>query len=147
MLTQERLKEVLRYNRRTGLFHWRATGKRAGTIVNNGYVRIGIDGGQYAAHRLAFLYVTGEWPKGEVDHRYGIKTDNRWKELRDTTTSKNQHNRRLPNAGHTLPLGVTAHRCGKFQAYIQVNKKARYLGLHATPQLAEAAYLKAKRAI
>lgn len=151
-LTHERLLEVLRYNKSTGLFTWRANlsrnrkGERAGTITSNGYVRIGIDGMQYGAHRLAILYVTGQWPECEVDHKNGVKTDNRWRNLRDVSTSVNQHNRVQPNRGRTLPLGVTLHKAtGKFQAAMFADKKYNYLGLHDTPEKASRAYRRAKR--
>lgn len=145
MLTQERLQQLLRYSRRTGLFHWRATGARAGTITSNGYVRIGVDGKQYGAHRLAILYVTGSWPACEVDHRNGVKTDNRWRNLRDVSVSRNQHNRTQPNKGRALPLGVTQHSGGRFQAALFAAGKYRYLGLHDTPEQASRAYRRAKK--
>lgn len=153
-LTHERLLEVLRYNKSTGLFTWRANlsrkrkGECAGTITSNGYVRIGIDGMQYGAHRLAVFYVTGRWPACEVDHRNGRKTDNRWRNLRDVSVSTNQHNRTRPNAGRALPLGVTLHKqTGKFQAAMFADKKYRYLGLHDTPEKASRAYRRAKRGL
>ena len=152
MITHERLREVLRYSKTTGRFTWllnlnrKNAGATAGTITSNGYVRIGIDGMQYGAHRLAVLYVTGRWPKGEVDHRNGCKTDNRWRNLRDVSVSKNQHNRTQPNRGRALPLGVTLHKqTGKFQAALFVNGEYRYLGLHVTPEKASRAYRKAKK--
>ena len=147
MLTQERLLEVLRYSKSTGLFTWRTSnrkGELAGTTTSNGYIRIGIEGKQYKAHRLAFLYVTGKWPEHEVDHINGVKSDNRWTNLRDVSVSTNQHNRTEPNTGRELPLGVTKHKCGRFQAQIFVGGKYNYLGLFSTPEEASAAYVKAK---
>lgn len=152
MITYERLREVLRYSKTTGRFTWRVdinhktAGNAAGTIASTGYVYIGIDGKKYGAHRLAVLYVTGRWPEREVDHRNGCKTDNRWRNLRDVSVSKNQHNRTQPNRGRALPLGVTLHKqTGKFQAALFANGKYRYLGLHATPEKASRAYRRAKK--
>ena len=67
MITQERLKEVLHYNPETGIFVWEhstpyvSAGTTAGWI-DNGYIRIYVDGKEYKAHRLAFLYMEGYFP-------------------------------------------------------------------------------------
>ena len=83
MLTQERLKELLHYDEETGLFtrKTRVASRMKGTISgarhNKGYVQIMIDGDNYLAHRLAWFYVYGEWPKNQIDHINRIKTDNK----------------------------------------------------------------------
>lgn len=99
-ITYWRLKEVLHYNPETGIFIWLKTlsnrtkvGYNAGTHKNNGYMRIDIDGYFYYAHRLAFLYMTGEWPKNEIDHIDNIRDNNKWENLREVTRSQNNKNR------------------------------------------------------
>ena len=99
-ITQEYLKSILSYDPETGLFTWlvqkgaRAlVGSIAGTIRNNGYLKINIDKQLYYAHRLAHLYMTGEWPKNHIDHINGIKNDNHWCNLREATYSQNNKNR------------------------------------------------------
>lgn len=69
MLTAERLRSLLRYDPDTGTFVWAARtsnrikiGDVAGRPHNRGYVAIGVDGRVYLAHRLAWLWVTGNWP-------------------------------------------------------------------------------------
>ena len=98
LITQARLKEVLRYDPNTGDFTWLvrvggmvSVGGKAGT-GQKGYVRIGIAGKGYQAHRLAFLYMTGKWPTKEVDHANGNRSDNRWQNLREASHSENQCN-------------------------------------------------------
>lgn len=97
MLTQKRLQELLLYYPETGKFYWRLSqgSKKAYTEAgceNRGYVMIKIDRIKYAAHRLAFLYIEGVFPEHDVDHKFGIKNDNRWSELRKATRSQNAAN-------------------------------------------------------
>src|ERR1700735_5474446 len=97
-LTHERLLQALKYERKTGLFFWKIrgrgirTGAEAGCTRSDGYVVITLDGRHYLAHRLAVVYVTGGWPLDEVDHRNTIKSDNRWRNLRQATHAQNSHN-------------------------------------------------------
>ena len=74
-MNQTRLKELLHYDPFTGIFTWKVTrtgsakpGTVAGYIKNEGYICIKIDSRSYMAHRLAFLYMLGRWPKGDVLH-------------------------------------------------------------------------------
>ena len=98
MITQARLKELLTYDPETGYFTRNVNvkganaGERAGTITAKGYIAIGIDRKHYLAHRLAFLYMTGQWPKELVDHKDTIKINNKWENLREATNSQNKRN-------------------------------------------------------
>lgn len=86
MLTQKRLKELLKYNPDSGAFRWRVSWTRtrlpAGCIHSDGYRRIEIDGRRYLASRLAWLYMKGRMPENFVDHINRIRDDNRWANLR-----------------------------------------------------------------
>ena len=100
-LTLQRLREVLSYDPDTGLFTWKKrTGSRAvvgaiaGTANNGGYIQVSIDGVLYYAHRLAWLYMTGEWPEAEVDHARMRPGDNRWDQIREASRSQNEQNKR-----------------------------------------------------
>jgi hypothetical protein len=59
----------------------------------NGYITIGFKYKHYLAHRLAFLYMTGQWPKEQLDHINGIRDDNKWANLREATPGQNSTNR------------------------------------------------------
>ena len=100
-ISQSRLKEVLDYNEFTGEFKWLKSlnsrcqvGAVAGSICRNGYVLIGIDGYTYSAHRLAFLFMTGKIPE-IIDHVNGVKSCNRWNNLRRALQSENRLNSRV----------------------------------------------------
>ena len=151
-LTQARLKELLHYDPETGVFTWRVrrnqnvpAGHRAGHVNKRGYRMINISHDLYAAHRLAVFYMTGQWPEDDIDHRAGARDDNRWNELRELTRTENMQNLQGAHRdSKTGLLGVAPTR-GRFGAYIRANGKNRYLGSFDTPELAHAAYIKAKR--
>jgi len=132
-LTQTELKRLVTYDPLTGQF-MRIAGKRAGTftgtVVTNGYVHVYINGQIYKGHRLAWLYTHGNWPKNQIDHINNIRSDNRIDNLRDVTCAINHQNRRRRTNSKSGFLGVTWHkRERKWQAYIEINAKAKHLGL------------------
>ena len=159
-ITADRLREIYNYNPDTGIFtraiclnrRW-PVGTVAGTLRKKGhgagYVSINCGGVVYLAHRLAWLYVTGEWPKQLIDHINGDPADNRFCNLRDVSQVENQQNRRKPKHGTTSALlGVyRAQRTTKRQWYaaIRANGIRFHLGTFQTEEQAHAAYLAAKR--
>jgi len=147
-LTAERLRQLLSYDEETGVFTWivrRKTarlGDVAGCIKKCGYRVIGIDGQHYRAHRLVWLYVHGEWPIGDLDHKDTVKDNNRITNLRIATLSQNSANKRALNK--TRLKGVTfLPRCNKWQAAIGKDGKVIYLGLFHSAEAANAAYFTA----
>ena len=153
-LTQDRLRELLHYDPLSGVFTHRVTrggraqvGTVAGSRVTSGHVQIKVDRRGYLAHRLAFLYMTGEWPAAEVDHINRVRDDNRWDNLRPATHAQNMVNKQFP-CNSTGFRGVV--RFGKrFGAAIYVGcdgkKKRIHLGMFATAEEAHQAYLTAAR--
>lgn len=120
-------------------------GAKAGWIAGPGYVLIRINKKTYCAHRLAWLYMTGRWPVGHIDHIDGNQVNNRFANLRDVTRSGNQQNQRRAHAdAKTGFLGVH-FRDGKYEAAITINKVRHRLGRFADPAVAHEAYLEAKR--
>lgn len=151
MLTQERLKELLRYDPDTGLFHWiksrrgvRGWRPFAGSVMQNGYVQITIDYQVFLAHRLAFLYMDGALPSDEVDHINGNPTDNRFSNLRRADRSLNMQNRRAGWGKLGLAMGVSKSR-KKFRATIVASGVQHHLGMFSTAEEARNAYIEAKR--
>ena len=143
-LTQERLKEAVKYDPDTGVFVWVkchagiTRGRTAGN-KSHGYIRISIDGYSYLAHRLAWLYVHGEFPNSDIDHINGARSDNRLSNLRTATRSQN-----LMNSKNRARVGCYFHKQRKkWHARISANGKDVSLGYYKTKKLAAAAYLRA----
>lgn len=154
-ITQEYLQSVLHYDPETGIFTWKNSGKGrklgrpAGALHKKlRSVQLQVGGKLYYAHRLAWLYMTGEWPKEHVDHMDGNPGNNRWSNLREATNAENMQNQRRARKDNQSSglLGVTWHKAAqKFMAQINVDKRHIYLGLFETAEAAYEAYLKAKR--
>lgn len=149
MLDADTLKSILRYDPETGIFTWlvgRQPGAVAGGFSPKGYVRIHIRNVKYMGHRLAWLYVYGEWPIGLLDHKDGNRANNSLTNLRLATANQNQYNRK-PTHGRTLPKGVVykndPKRKNKFGAQISVNKIRIYLGHYPTAEEAHEVYKQA----
>jgi hypothetical protein len=148
-LTTERVKELLDYNPETGDFIWKVTpcnsikaGSIAGSTNHDGYHRIKINRINYASHRLAWLYVHGQFPQGELDHINGIRNDNRIANLREISRIANVQQRKK-SWGKSGYMGVYANH-GKWRVAIQVDKKTITIGNFSCPKEASEAYIAAK---
>jgi len=140
MLTQSKLKELMTYNPETGLFtriksyHSNKVGTCPDKINSKGYCEISIGSKKYKSHRLAWLYMTGDLPENQIDHINGIKSDNRWVNLRQATNAENCRNKKKK--------GFCVTRSGSYQAEIQTGDQRIYLGTFKTREEAKEAYAK-----
>ena len=153
-ITQERLKELLRYEPDTGLFFWRKNkggwgklDRPAGGTNGEGYRQIGIDRRYYYVHRLAWLYVHGAFPANCIDHINGDRSDNRIANLRAVTVQENNFNVKAVRAASGLVGAYWEKRTKKWMASIKARGRRTTLGRFATPEAAHEAYLAAKRAL
>jgi hypothetical protein len=105
-----------------------------------------IDRKNYLGHRLAWFYVNGVWPVGDIDHINGNRSDNRIANLRDVAVSINRQNLgRATSRSKTGRLGVFFNTHGlPFRAAIHIHGRQIHLGNFATVEDASAAYVEAK---
>lgn len=157
-IDRERLHKALDYDPATGVFVWRHragirtgcntqfAGKVAGCMYAGRRV-IRIDDRLYLASRLAWLYVTGEWPTLEIDHENCDASDNRFSNLRLATREQNVRNRRAQSNSKSGRKGVCLHMpTGKWRATIgRGHRQAVHLGLFDNIDDAAAAYAEAAR--
>jgi hypothetical protein len=144
----DELRALLDYDPETGVFTWRVKtnsramrGSNAGTVGHDGRVTIRIRNRRYRAHRLAWLYVHGEWPTQEIDHINGDPGDNRIANLRVATRAQNLSNRPRQCNNKSGHKGVYLdRRRGKWQAQMMICGKSKHLGSFDAIEDAAAAY-------
>lgn len=148
------IKELFSYDPETGEFirlndlkNGIKKGQIAGSSDKKGYIKIRVNGFTYSAHRLAWLYMTGVDPHlKEIDHVNGIKSDNRFSNLRLATDFQNARNAKIRRDNTSGFKGVSWHKgCKKFTARIMIKKKHINLGVYDNAEDAYAAYCKASK--
>jgi hypothetical protein len=106
-----------------------------------GYWRICLYDVRYPAHRLAWLYSYGVWPREEIDHINGEKSDNRLTNLRLATHSENRANAGPQKNNSSGYKGVGFNKkTGKWRATIRKDRRPISLGYFATAEEAHSAY-------
>ena len=156
-ISAEYLRSRLTYCPDTGAFTWleridanrpkwcntRFAGKPAGYKDPTGRHIINIDYTLYAAHRLAWLYMTGEWPTQIVDHADNDPGNNKWSNLREATRSQNNANKKVNFDSASGLKGVRHRGNGRYEARITTGErgKPKSLGMFSTAEDAAKAYL------
>jgi hypothetical protein len=152
--TQDRLQQLFLYRPDTGLFFWKVTlgsRARAGDMAgsrSNGYIKIGVDGTQFSAHRLAWVYQYGAMADEgmDIDHIDGDKSNNKIQNLRLVSRAHNSQNRVVAQSSSRVRvLGVSSRKAiRRYSAQIMIGKKNKHLGYFDTVEEAHQAYLSAK---
>jgi hypothetical protein len=150
----EKLKSLIQYFPESGEFRWlrdrgrlAKCGDLAGRTDTYGHRQITINGKAHLAHRLAVLYMTGELPNHQVDHKNKIRSDNRWSNLRQATHSQNCVNRATTNTHGYLGVVKVGERYGSSISFrLPDGKKKRiHLGMFSSAKEAHDAYMLACR--
>lgn len=145
----EALRKAYAYDPKSGVFtrardYGRFKKGEIGGRVNDGRVEINVVDRRYLAHRLAWLYMTGEWPVDTIDHIDRNPLNNRWDNLRMVTQSEQGMNKGPLREGKLTGTYKLKKRTNLWRAYIKVNRKEYHLGYFKSEQAAHEAYLIAK---
>lgn len=140
-----------RYGVRAGRLYWKVDGARAkkgapaGCKDSKGYYIVRIAGVIFKAHRVIFAMHYGRWPSRDLDHRNGVRDDNRLRNLREADRSQNMWNRK-PQANNrtTGHLGV-CFMGGKYVAQMYFRRRQVLCSRHSTLEAAVAARRAAER--
>lgn len=146
-LTADYLRSILHYSPETGIFTRKVStsnrvkvGDVAGSQDGHGYLNIRVCSRKYQAHRLAWLYVYGEWPEDQLDHINRNRSDNRIANLREVTNKQNHQNRSKPSNNTSGHPGVSWYKQNsKWVAHIMHNYKLIHLGYFTDVEEAVAA--------
>lgn len=140
-MTRDELKQLVNYNPETGKFTRRfirpapvsriSIGDEIGHKTGKGYLVASLDRKKYFLHRMAWLYVYGRHPEGEIDHINRNKSDNRISNLRECTRGQNLANQSIRTDNTSGTIGVYwSKQAKKWQAYINFGNSRIHLGLH-----------------
>lgn len=123
--TLAEIKAQLLYDPEDGSFTVAKSGRKYRRIEDRyGRVQVGTarNAKLYLAHRIAWLFQTGQWPDGQIDHINGDKSDNRFSNLRLAGKKGNLRNRR--GWSSTGVKGVTrTSNSKKYRAQIWTGSK------------------------
>lgn len=150
-INQEFLKSILDYNPETGEMTWikptkyhpDLLGKVAGNPARTPkkYWVIQIHGKKYNRSRLAWLWMTGSFPKEFIDHKDGNSLNDKWDNLREASLMENAWNHKFRKRKYDFPMGVRQSKSGRYVARISHMKKQFTIGSFDTVEEARAAYL------
>jgi hypothetical protein len=117
MINKDILREYFDYNPDTGIMTWIKNPPRGQKVAgnsfgnySNGYLIGMFKRKMYRVHRLAWMWMTGEWPPGDIDHINGIRDDNRWVNFRIADDVQNQQNAKMPKSNTSGVKGVHWHK-------------------------------------
>ena len=157
-ITADFVRSRIKYDPYTGKFTWLILRGRDVSALNidagcdgrkHGYARITFGQKGFLAHRLAWLYVTGQWPSKDIDHIDGNRSNNKWLNLREASQQQNSQNlRKARSNSKSQLLGAHYSKCNKnWAAQIRFNGKIHHIGSFSTPEDAHAAYIEKKRQV
>lgn len=119
--SQELLHDLFDYDASTGHFYWKKRpsnrvtdlSKPAGGYQSK-YILIKVEGKQLPAHRLAWMYVTGEDPGDfDVDHIDGVRDNNAFSNLQLLTRKQNVSRKHKLAGGSSKYRGVSWNKYAK----------------------------------
>jgi hypothetical protein len=129
----EVMRKLLRYDEDTGKLFWNArtpdmfssgyrssvgncrnwnarhAGKEAFTSVSKGYLVGSVFKVKMKSHRVVWAIVNGVWPKNQIDHIDGNRSNNKIDNLREVTNLENHRNMKKSCSNGSGYMGVYKH--------------------------------------
>lgn len=147
-LTLAKLKELLHYDPETGVFTRKVTRSLNNAVqdkiiicAEGAYIGVTINQKRYKGQNLAWLYMTGSFPKHIVDHIDRNPSNNKWLNLREAAHQENMFNRKKHSNNKSGYKGVYWHKTKKkWRARCVAYKKQYDLGLFDDKEHAAKAY-------
>ncbi|WP_338799634.1 HNH endonuclease [Pseudomonas monteilii] len=145
-IAHDELLSLVHYNPDTGIFTRTEDGYVLGKPDQKRYLLAWIAGRNYRLHRLAWFYMTGEWPVAEIDHINGKTDDNRWANLRECTHQQNNHNqgKRAHNTSGFKNVSWNK-RQGKWHVQVCLNYRVHHGGFYVDVHEADLAARKLRQ--
>lgn len=143
--TSERLRRLFAYDRANGVLISRRFGVPVGSRHNSGYLTVTVDKRSLRVHRIIWLFETGSWPTGLIDHKDGNPLNNRFDNLREATAAQNAANSvvRSDNKLGVKGVRTVKKRTLRYRAMIRTNGIQKHIGYFDTAAEAHAAYCEA----
>lgn len=147
------LEEAFTYDMDTGKFYWKReaakgkckVGDETGSMSSEGHIFLRFNYHMCMAHSAAWFFIFGVWPK-EVDHKNGVRNDNKIGNLRKCTRSQSNINGVIRSDNRSGWPGVHFHKAlGKWGAYINRNGRRYNLGLYISFEKAKEARVRKER--
>jgi hypothetical protein len=138
-LAHQRIRELFDYNQRTGQLIRKVNCRGASKGVvgcknpSDGYLGVRIDKEYYQVHRVIWFWMTGNWPKCQLDHKNGARADNRWNNLREATNGQNSLNQGLRKDNTSGAKGITFDKNrNKYRVRISISGVSYMIGRYDT---------------
>ncbi len=142
LFSPEYLRNILSYDPASGEFRWKdrpnirpsLNARMKGQVTraidkSTGYQRINIDWRLFYAHHIAWFYVYGIWPKAQIDHRDGVRSNNKIENLREATHAENHQNRSVNINNTSGHPGVGWYKAQKkWSASVMLSGKSYHAG-------------------
>ncbi len=152
-VTANQVRKLFTYDSDEGHLRWAVSRQKIniGDVAgykntSDGYWYVGFDYNEFLAHRVIWLWVTGEWPKSQIDHWDGDRVNNKWINLREATNSLNGRNKTKPQSNNksTGIRGIDIRR-RKYRVRINIDGKEIVVGRFLTLEEAKVARIEAER--
>lgn len=125
----QRPREMFVSDRAFNTWNSRFSGREAFLVKSHGYLTGRIFYKTYRAHRVIWAIENSLWPKMEIDHINGDRSDNRICNLREVTSQENNRNLPISSSNTSGVIGVCwSRRESRWRAHITIGNRHNHIG-------------------